>query len=79
MNEEDLKLLYPGLSLSELLALGQSEIDKKFELLKAHVRARLDGSPVNELPNVQAQVKLVCEIHNAVLQALRDPKRIVMQ
>jgi len=48
-------------------------------MIKAQIRVKMDGSPLPELPNVQAQVRLVCELHNAVLAALEKPQGIAMQ
>jgi hypothetical protein len=70
--EEIVKLLYPSPLLSEIAALGESEINRRFERIKALIRARLDGSPVPELAGVQAQVKLVQELHNTVLEQARS-------
>lgn len=67
----DITLIYPTPLLSELAQLGETQINQRFEAFKAQIRARLDGSPAHELAGVQAQVKLVCEIQNAVLEYLR--------
>lgn len=65
-----LDFLYPGSSLSVFLELGETEIRNRFAIIKAHIRERLDGSAVPELQNIQAQVKLMAELENAVLTRL---------
>lgn len=72
MDEETLSLLYPGSSLSELTALGETEVKRRFEAVKARIRMRLDGSPIPELQNIKAQVLLMSELENNVLTKLRS-------
>lgn len=79
MTINELKLIYPGSSLSELTTLGLTEVNERFEALKAIRRARLDGSPESELPRIKAEVLFLAEIQNCVLEQMHHRDSVPVQ